>query len=38
MKSEVNFFVGLLWGSLFSIILWMTFFTIGKGVMETIVF
>lgn len=38
MKSEVNFFVGLLWGSLFSIILWMTFFEIGKGVMETIAF
>ncbi|CAG9612137.1 hypothetical protein BACCIP111899_01309 [Bacillus rhizoplanae] len=24
MKTDGNFFVGLLWGSLFSIILWMS--------------
>lgn len=26
MGKDVNFFVGLLWGSLFSIVLWMAFF------------
>ncbi len=38
MKSEVNFFVGLLWGSLFSMILWMAFFTISKEIMSTLTF
>ncbi|OFC75849.1 hypothetical protein BTGOE1_35640 [Bacillus thuringiensis] len=38
MKSEVNFFVGLLWGSLFSMILWMAFFILSKEIMSTVTF
>ncbi len=26
MGKDVNFFVGVLWGGLFSIVLWMAFF------------
>jgi len=26
MEKDVNFFVGLLWGGLFSIVLWIAFF------------
>ncbi|WP_264448926.1 hypothetical protein [Bacillus cereus] len=38
MKSEVNFFVGLLWASFFSIILWAAFFLIGKGIVNGFIY